>query len=71
MIEIAVMIVLLDSGAELRSRAPWPSCIALYREWRYLDATGLGRMVATDGVTGERRIIRHVRCEDQKEAPTS
>lgn len=71
MIEIAIMIVMLDSGTELRSRAPWPVCLSIYREWRHFDAGGRGRMVATDKITGEKRVVREVRCEDQKEAPTS
>lgn len=72
MIEIAVMIVLLDSGAELRTRAPWTKCLSIYREWRHFDAGGRGRMVATDRTTGEKRVVREVRCEDAKaEAPTS
>lgn len=71
MIELAVIVVLLDSGAELRTRAPWERCLSIYREWRHFDSGGRGRMVATDKTTGEQQIVREVRCEVARAEPTS
>lgn len=71
--ELAIIIMLLDNGEEVRTRTPWPSCISMHREWRYLDSSGRGRMVALDKVSGQKRVVREVRCESvpSKEVPSS
>lgn len=72
MIEMAIIVMLLDTGDEVRTRTPLASCLAMHREWRYLDASGRGRMVALDKESGAKRIVRSVRCEPvPSEVPAS
>ncbi len=60
--EVAILVLLLHVGEPLRFEVPWTICLAEFRRWRYVDATG-GRIVAFDTDRGAKVYVREVRCE--------